>query len=100
MILNTFLQLINQEIQLMSHIVLNTLIKTMDIQTPIGGISTITGTAGTTITTGTTDTMDGTNLIFIGIIAALFIIGHLIDRHLNQKTESELTALEEEHNQD
>ena len=100
MILNTFLQLINQEIQLMSHIVLNTLIKTMDIQTPIGGISIITGTAGTTITTGVMVTTDGTNLIVIGTIAVLIIIAHLLDRWLNRKIELELTALEEEHNQD
>lgn len=96
MILNTFLQLINLVIQLKFPTIVNTLIKTLNIQTPIDGTLAITGTAGTTINTGGTGTTDGTNLIFIGTIAALFIIGNLIDRLLNRELELELIALEEQ----
>jgi len=100
MILNTYLQLINQEIQSKSLTVVNTLIDPMISTDPISWITTITGTVGTTITTGTLDTAVGSGLTLIGTSAALFIITYLINRRLNQKLELELTALEEEHNQD
>ena len=80
MILNMFLQSINLVIQLKSLIKVNTLIDPLTTLEQIYGISTTTGTAGTTITTGTLDSTDGNGLIIIGILTALFIIAHLLDR--------------------
>ena len=80
MILNQYLQSVNQEIQSKSLTVVNTLIDPMILTDPISGISTTTGTAGTTITTGTMDSTDGNGLIIIGILTVLFIIAHLLDR--------------------
>ncbi len=80
MILNQYLQSVNQEIQSKSLTVVNTLIDSMILTDPISGISTTTGTAGTTITTGTLDSTDGNGLIIIGILTVLFIIAHLLDR--------------------
>ena len=80
MILNQYLQLLNQEIQSKSLTVVNTLIDPMISTDPISGITTTTGTAGTTIITGTLDSTDGNGLIIIGILTALFIIAHLLDR--------------------
>ena len=80
MILNQYLQSLNQEIQSKSLTVVNTLIDPMISTDPISGITTTTGTAGTTIITGTLDSTDGNGLIIIGILTALFIIAHLLDR--------------------
>tara|TARA_A100001201_G_scaffold143148_1_gene143602 strand:- start:2142 stop:2531 length:390 start_codon:yes stop_codon:yes gene_type:complete len=80
MILNQYLQSVNQEIQSKSLTVVNTLIDPMILTDPISGISTTTGTVGTTITTGTMDSTDGNGLIIIGILTVLFIIAHLLDR--------------------
>ena len=86
MILNLYLQLLNQEIQSKSLTVINTLIEPLITVELISGITTTTGTAGTTIDYGTTtitgilDTIDGNGLIIIGILIVLFIIAHLLDR--------------------
>ena len=84
MILNLYLQLLNQEIQSKSLTVINTLIEPLITVELISGITTTTGTAGTTIDSGTTttilDTIDGNGLIIIGILIVLFIIAHLLDR--------------------
>ena len=86
MILNQYLQLLNQEIQSKSLTVINTLIEPLITVELISGITTTTGTAGTTIDYGTTtitgilDTIDGNGLIIIGILIVLFIIAHLLDR--------------------
>ena len=80
MILNQYLQLLNQEIQSKSLTVVNTLIDPLITVETTSGISTTTGTAGTTITTGTLDSTDGNGLIIIGILIVLFIIAHLLDR--------------------
>ena len=86
MILNQYLQLLNQEIQSKSLTVVNTLIDPLITVETTSGISTTTGTAGTTIDSGTTtttgilDTTDGNGLIIIGILIVLFIIAHLLDR--------------------
>ena len=86
MILNQYLQLLNQEIQSKSLTVVNTLIDRLITVETTSGISTTTGTAGTTIDSGTTtttgilDTTDGNGLIIIGILIVLFIIAHLLDR--------------------
>ena len=86
MILNLYLQLLNQEIQSKSLTVINTLIEPLITVELISGITTTTGTAGTTIDSGTTtttgilDTTDGNGLIIIGILIVLFIIAHLLDR--------------------
>ena len=80
MILNQYLQSVNQEIQSKSLTVVNTLIDPMISTDPISGITTTTGTAGTTIITGTLDSTDGNGLTIIGILTALFIIAHLLDR--------------------
>ena len=86
MILNLYLQLLNQEIQSKSLTVINTLIEPLITVELISGITTTTGTAGTTIDSGTTtttgilDTTDGNDLIIIGILIVLFIIAHLLDR--------------------
>ena len=86
MILNQYLQLLNQEIQSKSLTVVNTLIDPLITVETTSGISTTTGTAGITIDSGTTtttgilDTTDGNGLIIIGILIVLFIIAHLLDR--------------------
>ena len=54
MILNLYLQLLNQEIQSKSLTVINTLIEPLITVELISGITTTTGTAGTTIDYGTT----------------------------------------------
>ena len=86
MILNLYLQLLNQEIQSKSLTVINILIEPLITVELISGITTTTGTAGTTIDYGTTtitgilDITDGNGLIIIGILIVLFIIAHLLDR--------------------
>tara|TARA_E500000318_G_scaffold44829_1_gene42364 strand:- start:978 stop:1304 length:327 start_codon:yes stop_codon:yes gene_type:complete len=96
MISTQYLQLINQEIQSKSLTVANTLTDTIISTDLITGILTTTGTAGTTIITGTIDSIDGNGLIMIGILAALFIIAHLLDRKYSYPLYNESKLKEEE----
>lgn len=96
MILNQYLQSVNQEIQSKSLTVVNTFIDPMILTDLFSGISTTTGTAGNTIITGTTDTMDGINLIFIGTITVLFIIAHLLERKLNRNLDQDLEQYQDQ----
>ena len=100
MILNTFLQLQNQEILYKYHTTVGTLILNPLETILTDGTLTTTGTAGTTITLGITETMAGINLIFIGTITVLFIIAHLLDRRLNRKLDQELMNLDQDLDQD
>ena len=100
MILNTFLQLQNQEILYKYLTTVGILIKNPLETILTDGTLTTTGTAGTTITLGITETMAGINLISIGTITVLFIIAHLLDRRLNRKLDQELMNLDQDQDQD